>query len=471
MRTPSSTAGRVALIAGLATAIGVLLAVIPGHRGWFDVGVYHGAVDHWVNGGELYDYLRPGTRYGFTYPPFAALCLAPLALLAWHPAVAVSVLVNAAAAALLIRWLVVEALPSSGHSGSGPTGQDPGAGRDLASAAGPAPSRRRWYIACLAACALALFEPARDTVSFGQVNLVLLVLICADLRLLTSRHARWAGIGIGLAAAIKLTPALFIVYFLVTRQRRAALLAAGTALLATALAGLVDPQASYGFFTETLWQTSRVGSLSYVSNQSLQGMLARLDPDSPSKLAWLAIVAVLLAAWVRRVRLAVAAGDHRAGFALTGLAACLVSPVSWVHHLVWYLPALALLAERTGTLRPDGTRRWPVPAVIPYAMMCSSVIWLFSDDPSGVLGFVGSNAYVWIGLALLLSLPLDDGRRTRQRFVHREESAHRAVPAELLGPGSRGGPALLDRPVEDGADGRGEVVALDAEPGVGQHAR
>ena len=34
--------------------------------------------------------------------------------------------------------------------------------------------RRTWFTYTLAACAFAVFEPVRDTFSFGQVNLVLL---------------------------------------------------------------------------------------------------------------------------------------------------------------------------------------------------------------------------------------------------------------------------------------------------------
>jgi len=52
--------------------------VIPGKRGWFDVGVYYGTVHYWFGGGHLYDYVRPGSEYGFTYPPFAALCMIPM---------------------------------------------------------------------------------------------------------------------------------------------------------------------------------------------------------------------------------------------------------------------------------------------------------------------------------------------------------------------------------------------------------
>jgi alpha-1,2-mannosyltransferase len=71
--------------------------------------------------------------------------------------------------------------------------------------------------AALAFLAVLVFEPARDTLSFGQINLVLLVLVCSDLRGLTAGR-RSGGVGIGLAAAIKLTPAVFIGYLLLSWQ-------------------------------------------------------------------------------------------------------------------------------------------------------------------------------------------------------------------------------------------------------------
>ncbi|MBB5867941.1 alpha-1,2-mannosyltransferase [Allocatelliglobosispora scoriae] len=455
-----STAVRAVRLAALATVIGVVLAVIPGHRGWFDVGVYHGAVTWWVHGGDLYEYLRPGTEYGFTYPPFAALCLSPLALLRWHPAVVASIIANAVAGALLVRWLFVPVLRRAG--------------------------RPAWEAFGLGACLLAVFEPARDTVSFGQVNLVLLALVCADLRLLTSRYARYAGICIGLAAAIKLTPALFIVYLLVARQRRAGLVAAAVSLAATGLAALVAPAATHTFFTEALWQTSRVGNLAYVSNQSLQGVVARLHLPGHDRLVWLAAVLAVLVVWAARVRRAAAIGDQRAGFALTGLAACLISPITWVHHLVWCLPALMLFVERT---RTPWTRR-SAAAVVGYALMCSSVVWLFANNYAGFIGFVGSNTYVWVGLALLLVLPVhgagDDaalhraevqrlagqgGRAEHELLENGEEPVGGGLPAELLRPAAGGGSPVPLRPGQQLTESRREVVTHGAEPRRPEHSR
>ncbi|MBK3639007.1 hypothetical protein JHN52_40555, partial [Streptomyces sp. MBT97] len=85
-----------------------------------------------------------------------------------------------------------------------------------------------------------------------------------------------------------------------------------------------------------------------------------------------------------------------AAFALTGLTACLVSPVTWVHHLVWLLPSFAVLI-RAGRPRVAGAL---------YAVLCTSVVWLWFDDASGVDGFLGSNTYTWITLGLLVWLPV-----------------------------------------------------------------
>ncbi|WP_240483632.1 glycosyltransferase 87 family protein [Streptomyces pathocidini] len=457
-------------------ATAVFLVTVPLHRDWFDVGVYYGTVNDWIHGGgRIYDYLRPGTHYGFTYPPFAAVCMLPMALVGWPVAVAVSIGLSAAAAALLLHWLAGPAIRRAGWCG--------------------------WFAFTVAGCLFALLEPVRDTVSFGQVNLVLVALVFADARLLTAardgddgrggsrgsgsspgsggsrgaeglapepsapgglldaqgqrrigldaaqgllvggepegvdpgsgggdgrgghlggdRHrgrplaarlARCAGVGIGLATAIKLTPALFIGYLLVTRRWRAACVAVATAAAATLLAARIAPGASRTYWTEALWDTDRIGSLGYVSNQSLQGVLARLQPGEPERAAWLLCVLAVLAVWAWRARRAAADGDEWAGFALTGLAACLVSPITWVHHLVWAVPALALLAD---TALRRGRRPLLGASCGLYVLLCSSVVWLWRWNSTGVGAFLGANLYVWITLGLLIALPGRERDRDR----------------------------------------------------------
>ncbi|KUO17811.1 glycosyltransferase 87 family protein [Streptomyces dysideae] len=373
MRTPATDRGRLLLVLALALVVTAFTATVPLLRDWFDLRVYYGTVDAWTHrGGRIYDYRVPGTAYGFTYPPFAAVGMLPMALVDWHTAIALALLLNLAALAVALRILT---------------------GRGW--------RRYGWYGWALAACLLALFEPLRDTFSFGQVNVLLLALVLLDAWLLATGRGRWAGWGIGLAAAVKLTPALFIGLLLVARRWRAAAVATAVAVGATALAAWVAPDASRFYWTDAMWDTTRIGRLDYVSNQSLQGILARLG--IPDRAVWAVAVLLVLGVWAVRSRRAAAAGDWAAAFALTGLTACLVSPITWVHHLVWLLPSFAVLV-RAGHPRVAGAL---------YAVLCTSVVWLWFDDASGVDGFVGSNVYAWITLGLLLWLPVGPLRAER----------------------------------------------------------
>lgn len=106
MRAPATDRGRLLLVLAAGTAVTVFTATVPLLRDWFDLRVYHGAVDTWVHhGGRLYDYRVPGTAYGFTYPPFAAVAMLPMALLDLRAAIAVGLLLNLAALAVVVRLL------------------------------------------------------------------------------------------------------------------------------------------------------------------------------------------------------------------------------------------------------------------------------------------------------------------------------------------------------------------------------
>ncbi|MFC5906526.1 glycosyltransferase 87 family protein [Streptacidiphilus monticola] len=338
----------------LVPATTLFMLEVPFYRGWFDLYVYRGAVGAWIlHGTSLYGYRLPGTGYGFTYPPFAALCLAPLALVPRWAAVTAMFLANTAASFLVLRLLL---------------------------------GRLSLRHLAVAACLFVMLEPVRDTFSFGQVNLLLLALVLLDERL-----GRWCGVLVGVAAAVKLTPLLFVGRLLAGGRHRAAALAATTAAATSALAWLLAPRASHRYWTRELWDTHRIGDLSYVSNQSLRGVVARLgDPGGGTPL-WLALAAVTLALWLRGVR----RSDDATGLALTSAAACLLSPVTWVHHLVWLLPALALLVRR-------GHR---IAAGAVYVVLCSSLVWLWRFDSSGVPAFLGANAYAWLAVWLLVTLP------------------------------------------------------------------
>jgi alpha-1,2-mannosyltransferase len=394
------TRDQVLAVAGLAVLVAAFLAVAAERHGFFDLKVYSGALRFWAReGGEIYDYIKPNSTYGFTYPPFAALTMLPMAYLPWPVTIALSVTATVVVSAVLLWWLVDPVARTAGWT--------------------------RWCAFAVAFCLAAAFEPMRETVNFGQVNMLLLFLVAADLLWLVADRPptarplpfgpglppRWralAGVGVGLATAVKLTPGIFIVYLLVTRRFRAAGVAVLTAAVATLFAGAVAVDASREFWTSALWNTDRVGSLAFISNQSLQGVVARLDPAEPSRLLWLASVLAALTVWVWRSRRAVAAGDEVAGLALTGVVGCLVSPVTWVHHLVWLIPALVLLVDEAVRAPADSRRRGVLltAAGLAYAVLISRLVWRWEDGGTGPVAFLGANAYVWVSVGLLLGLPV-----------------------------------------------------------------
>ncbi len=408
---------------GLAAGVSVFLAGLAVRHGFFDLRVYHGALNYWVHdGGSLYDYLLPKSTYGFTYPPFAALAMLPMAVTPWTVTILISVTASVAATVILLYWLVD---PIARHQGW-----------------------TRWYALAIAVCLAAAFEPLRETVNFGQVNMLLVILVAADLLLLVSRGSRFGGVGIGLATAIKLTPGIFIVYLLVTRRWRAAIVASATAAAATVFAAALAPGASLVFWTDALWNTDRVGALAFISNQSINGAVARLHPSDPSTALWLLGVAAVAALWFFRVRRAVAAGDEMTGFALTGILGCLMSPITWVHHLVWVGPAIVLLVDNA--LRSEGRRRSVLLgfAIISYGLLCSRIVWEFNEQWDNPLGWLLASTYVWISIALLATLPIRPAAPASppHKDVARPDAAAHTAPSAAR-PGEPEGPGEFDREI------------------------
>jgi alpha-1,2-mannosyltransferase len=325
-----------------------------------------------------------------------------------------------------------------------------------------------WFVTITALPVVILTQPIRDTLSFGQVNVYLALLVLADLVALR-RGLRWAGVGVGLATAMKLTPGLFVVFYLLTRQGRAARTAVATAVGATVLSALVAPGTSWTFWTSALLDPKRVGRYDDSANQSIAGIIARLNdshqlPPAP----WLLAVLIVLPLGLARARQAWQRGDGLAAVTLVGLTAGLVSPITWVHHLFWLVPAVVLLID-DGLVR----RSWP-----PLLVAAASVV-LFASGvnirlgasvghhmTSGLSVILGENAYgVWC-LLLLLVVPTD--RMTRAASVDMawgagvrgrmpDEHPTRGTAGEREQPPSRRGP-------REGTADHGVVVRRRARP-------
>jgi alpha-1,2-mannosyltransferase len=238
--------------------------------------------------------------------------------------------------------------------------------------------------ATLAVSALALWiEPVTKAMFLGQIEPLLMLLVVWDLT--RSDERRWKGMGIGLAAGIKLVPLIFIPYLLLSGKVRQAAVATAT-FAATVLVGflaLPGPSASY-WLTGYFIRPGRTGSVHSLVNQSLLGLVARLyGTVGPAQGVWVPLA--LAVALVGIVGGAMLSRSHRPvhGWILVGITSVLVSPISWDHHWVWIVPVMALLAGLTTTARPLAKAGYVV-AIVALAGVLAAWPWRYSGPHAWV---------------------------------------------------------------------------------------
>ncbi|WP_084716943.1 glycosyltransferase 87 family protein [Saccharothrix syringae] len=343
-----------------------LLPVVPvviGLVGWvvdaplgIDSAVYRSGGLAVLRGEPLYDGLTtlpPWTpELPFTYPPVAALLFTPLGVLP-----------------VQLCWVVFAVLSAVAL----------GAVVELSFPA-------RWLLP-----AVPVLEPVWRTVALGQVNLVLMGVVLVDLLLL--RGSRWSGVLVGVAAAVKLTPLIFIGHLVLTGRWRDAGRAAGTfaALQAVAFAAL--PADSVRYWTSALVDGNDATGNSWVGNQSLFGAVHRLLPPGPAApVVSVAAGAVVLACGA----VLVARRDDLHAAVLTGLCGALVCPVSWSHHWVWVVPLLGVLLTRA-----SGAAGWA--AVLVLCLVFAGWVVVVPTEGRVAPWALWGNAYVWAGLGVLVA--------------------------------------------------------------------
>ncbi|MBB6556757.1 glycosyltransferase 87 family protein [Nonomuraea rubra] len=292
----------------------------PDDQRLVDLDVYRTGGQMLLEGRPVYDYVTPAPQLlPFTYPPIAAMLAVLLAGMSWETAqwvwtagifVALAVTVGFSFRRLLERQDLRKYAP--------------------------------WLFALLMVVCTYLM-PIRDQVRFGQVDILLVALCLADC---VAKRPWWPrGFLIGLATAVKLTPGVFLIYLLVTRQWRTFFMASFAAAVLTLLPFAVIPQDAVDFWFSALLDPERLGANAATTNQSIRGMLIRLylPQEWLTSLIWLVIVAVVGWHGFRGARDAYQAGDSLTAVALVGLMAVLLSPVAWIHHLAWVVVVIAAI--------------------------------------------------------------------------------------------------------------------------------
>jgi alpha-1,2-mannosyltransferase len=306
---------------------------VLGHTPYrIDVDVYRMGGQAWLDGRPLYSdgtmfHTRGGLDLPFTYPPLAAVAFAPFALL---PLPVASAAITLTTLVLLVVSTVIVLTRLDVWPQTAVTGE-------------PAWMRRCWLAAAVVAPAVIHLEPIRSNFDFGQINVVLMTLVIADC---VPRKTPWPrGMLLGLAIALKLTPAVFLLYFLLRRDMRALVVTAGSAVVAT-LAGFAFAwRDSWVYWTETVRNTDRIGTVTLNTNQNIAGALARLGLGEGERfVVWTVACFAVLGLTVWAARRALRAGEPVLALVCVAMFGLVVSPVSWSHHWVWALPALLVCA-------------------------------------------------------------------------------------------------------------------------------
>lgn len=410
----------------------------------FDVYVYWYALNNWFSGNSLYDwYALPDNKmYPFTYPPFGAWALSPLTWFDYEIAAPLMIM------AIALQTAVIVAL----------------VGRSLGCSWGSAFAIAPWAAILVQQC----LEPFNQSVGFAQVNTAMMALVMIDVAAPPSWKGR--GVASGLAAAIKLTPAIAVLIFLLRRQWRSAITMVATSLTVTLLSWIISPSESARFFFDAMWDPQRAGDAYYAGNQNLKGFVARALPENAWSITWaIAVVLALVAAVWLCLRIQAAAtsvvtsrsasddvasgllntaapaapaGDATETAASDAVAApsavatspaspalpenlatlltaavimtlgLLVSPITWSHHWVWGLAsvvALIAVALRLKSMALMGT------ALAQGALFIMAPHWWFPYGQvnelhwSVVKQLVGSSytlAAIASGVALAWALPV-----------------------------------------------------------------
>ena len=361
-----------------------------------DLHVYRLGGQYVLDGKPLSQVKYAGTL-PFTYPPAAALVFTVLTVLPWPAAAALMTAASEAAlAATLYVALRLRPVP--------------------AWLSRPAAAR----LALGAAAAFVWLEPVRTTLSYGQVNILLALLIVWDLSRTDSGtdrgtdSGRLKGAGIGLAAGLKLTPAIFILYLLATRRYRAAAVASAVFAGTVAIGLVVLPGSSAWYWGGTFLDPAHVGDVGLTMNQSLSGLIARGTGSLHPSPVWQAAVVLAGLAGLALAARAGRAGDEAAGFSLCALTGLLVRPISWTHHWVVAIPALLLAAVRLWRYRghprsaglawvtaPGGLAALAGAAVIGWVRLVRLVPTPAGPLHLSLMHFLAGDAYVLIGLAVL----------------------------------------------------------------------
>jgi alpha-1,2-mannosyltransferase len=196
--------------------------------------------------------------------------------------------------------------------------------------------------------------PVSDTLGLGQINLILGAMAIFDIMWISNNirfpkaSKRYEGFLIGIATAIKLSPGIFIIHYIFTKQYRAAFNATMTVFTCWGLAAIFTWHNSFYYFKNKIFLhvgNQVHGAQDAYFNQSLWGffhrhILAQINTVYPVLALFFFIFGMYMGARLHKV------GEKISSIAVIGLTGLIISPISWQHHAIWVIPALGAIVAR-----------------------------------------------------------------------------------------------------------------------------
>jgi alpha-1,2-mannosyltransferase len=206
---------------------------------------------------------------------------------------------------------------------------------------------------------------------------------------------------------LKLTPAVFLLYFLLRRDNRAGLTALASFAGATLVGFALAWNDSWEYWTHTVHHTDRIGETTLNTDQNIAGVLARLGLGEHERFPlWVAACLLVLAVTVWAMRRVLRAGEPTLAVICVALFGLVVSPISWSHHWVWVLPAVLV----TGVL---AWRRRNVALAVLTAVGVALMRWTPIDllpkhheTTANLWHQLAGSSYVWWALAVIVTAGL-----------------------------------------------------------------
>jgi alpha-1,2-mannosyltransferase len=374
-------------------------------QGFMDLDAYRLGVQAWLHGQNMYGTL-PRTDFGnelpFIYPPFAAAVFVPLAELPWHAMIVAMMALSTVCLAVVGYLTARRVWPGGGARGA-------------------------VLVTALMVPLSLTAEPVWDTFYFGQINLLLMLLVALDC--LVDRPKWPRGLLIGIAAAIKLTPAVFLLFFLLRKDYRTSTTIVVSAAAASLIGFVASWSGSWLYWFGASGGARSISGTGFIGNQSIDGGLARWGLSKHDQNTWwLLLVAVALVFAVIGIVRAHRMSNAPLAMVVTACFGLVASPVSWGHHWVYAIPAIVVMLAVGIQRRHVG---WLLAAVA-TAVVLAVVPFFYVADGGTVMTVtqqLKTNAYTVLGLVLLVAFALPPIlRRARGLLAYRAASVAEAVP-------------------------------------------